>query len=199
MNIFFGAWVKKIAFGFIPLIISFTPLVSTAIAPLKVSLRVNLGVAVDAPAVPAPWVNNYFPEHTVTWDSDFDNDGMLDYMEYYAGTIPDDGTSFLKINSLDVAGDAVTITWASSPSLDPEGREYIVYSAEGGALSQLINPELTLSDYETLAQNPEVSGINRVGSQAAATGAVETSIVHQGVGLESGRFYRVFLVKPLPE
>lgn len=64
------------------------------------------------------WENTYF--HSLTRDGagDFDNDGMSDFDEFLAGTLPNNGgslLSFLTPGGADLNSDLITISWTSVP------------------------------------------------------------------------------------
>jgi len=168
-------------------------------APVKVTLRLTIGDSPNLPSVPTNWVDQYLPGQTITWNSDYDNDGMADYLEYYAGTNPSDGASGLKVVGLGMSDGLVELFWTSSSSELPERRRYKVFSADADALSVLTNPNYRLQDYEELADNPGSSGIFYVGEQSADSNGTTTSILDDGLEVGVARFYRVFLSYPVPE
>lgn len=143
--------------------------------------------------VPPIWRNQFsFPSsYTITTESDFDSDGLPDYLEYYAGSDPTDGTSLLKIVETNVIGDDIFISWLSSTSNFPASRQYILFRSGEGHLSDLANAS-TISELEN---NP---GITKIGPIDADQLYDVTSYTDPDLVDQTPLFYRIFLSQPLP-
>lgn len=165
----------------------------------EVSEQATSNTALEVSASVIAWAEDNIPQedYPITWESDFDSDGMVDCMEFYAGTDPANGRSLLKINGLVVTEDKVTITWASTRSTDPARREYIVYGANAQGLDSLLDASLSLQQVDELSFIP-TSGVVFVGRKLASESDDETSIEHDVSQLGLPQYYRVFLTQPLP-
>ena len=155
--------------------------------PINVSLTL-----VKGEPVPQGWKEKFaFPEnYFITTQSDFDGDGIYDYLEYYADTNPIDGSSRFKVISTELDGTSLTIKWTSSSNEDPAPRKYIIFRAEAQHLGALVNA----SSIEEIQDN---TNITQIGPLPAAN-AEETTYTDNEVDTSKSFFYRVFLFQPLP-
>ena len=150
------------------------------------------------------WFDGFFesnpPVYTITSTSDYDGDGQFDYLEYYAGTDPTDGTSQLKMVAPVLSGENALISWTSSTfnlSLG-EVRRYHLFRSNSSGLSTLAASGATISSL--LGEND----VDNLGVVDAAQGSAVTTYEDDGddgtgVSSEFPLFYRVFLSQPQPQ
>lgn len=157
------------------------------------TINVSLTLILEEP-VPQEWKEKFaFPEnYSVTFESDFDGDGISDYLEYYADTNPIDGSSRFEVVSTEADGNNLTIKWTSSGNESPAPREYIIFRAEVQHLGTLVNA----SSIEEVQNNPNITKIGPL--PAAESPAEITTYTDDEVGNSTSYFYRVFLSQPLP-
>ena len=161
----------------------------------KVATQVSAIVEMPQTDEPVPlyWRNLFsFPEdYTISFTSDLDRDGLLDYLEYYAGTDPTNGTSLLKIAETLVEDNDLIIRWTSSPSESPESRKYILFRTGTENLADLVNA----TSVEELESN---SNFLKIGPLDASDSEEVTEYTDYGAAEFLPLFYRVFLSQPLP-
>ena len=164
----------------------------------KLTVSAVVGVAIEVSEAIQNWFHDYenAPDsgsYTVTNYSDYDGDGQLDYLEYYAGTDPTDGTDFLKTLSPEFINGTPVISWDSSASDDPEPRVYHIFRSGSDGLSVLAHPNASISALQT--NFPLIIDLGTVNSQGTITSFVDSSSDIDDFPL----FYRVFLAKPEPQ
>lgn len=69
----------------------------------------------DSDGLPDDWEIEFFGNLSHGPGGDYDNDGETNEEEYFAGTDPTDGDSVMKITSLELDGDEVTVAWKTVP------------------------------------------------------------------------------------
>lgn len=143
--------------------------------------------------VPSEWKGRFsFPEgYNIDLVSDFDHDGLLDYLEYYADTDPTDSSSKLQIVDTQVQGNNLVISWTSSANDNPESREYTIFRAGADNLGILVNAR-SIEDLQ------DISGVEEIGPIGADSGPI-TTYPDIGAAASTPLFYRVFLSQPLPK
>jgi GH25 family lysozyme M1 (1,4-beta-N-acetylmuramidase) len=82
---------------------------------------------------PAWWLSYYFGTNAVSASQDPDGDGYSTMAEYIAGTAPNDGTSYLRVNGQAAAGGGMQVVF--SPYYPNSGRQYQLQGT-----SSLTNP-----------------------------------------------------------
>lgn len=164
-------------------------------AQIKVSVTVGESSSPELPDF-QEWFERFFggsnPEnHQVTSTSDYDGDGQLDYLEYYAGTNPTDGASMLKIENVELSGNDAEITWTSTASVNPEPRKYRIFRSGPDALGVLADSDATILSLQGEAL---ITDLGEVESMGATTFDTDANVKSQ-----FPLFYRVFLSKPEPQ
>ena len=159
--------------------------------PITVSATV--GIAVEASVEIQNWFNGFenapnSGNYIVTNSSDYDGDGQLDYLEYYAGTDPTDGTAFLKTLMPEFIIGRPVIFWDSSASDVPESRVYHVFRCGPDGLNVLANPNASIASLQS--QSSIITDLGEVNSQGTITSLVDSDSDINDFPL----FYRVFLV-----
>ena len=169
----------------------FAEKISVSKATTEVSAFVEMPQT-DEP-VPLYWRSLFsFPEdYTISSTSDFDQDGLLDYLEYYAGTDPTNGASLLKIAETLVDDNDLIIRWASSPSESPESRKYILFRTGAENLGDLVNA-ISIEELENNSNFLKIGPLNSSPSEEV------TEYTDYGAAEFLPLFYRVFLSQPLP-
>ena len=162
-------------------------------------ISVSVTIASSTPAsIPQDWVESFFssidPDYAVTATSDYDGDGLDDYEEYYAGSDPTNGSSGLQVMSTVLSGDDVTILWSSTESTDPEPRKYRIFRCGTDALSDLADPNTTISDLQNSPSITELTALGEIDSQGTSTSYTDTNAKSL-----FPLFYRVFLSQPEPQ
>ena len=165
--------------------------ISVSKATTEVSAFVEMPQT-DEP-VPLYWRSLFsFPEdYTISSTSDFDQDGLPDYLEYYAGTDPTNGASRLKIAETLVDDNDLIIRWASSPSESPESRKYILFRTGAENLGDLVNA-ISIEELENNSNFLKIGPLNSSPSEEV------TEYTDYGAAEFLPLFYRVFLSQPLP-
>ncbi len=166
-------------------------MVSVSKATTEISVTVEMPQP-DEP-VPSEWKEQFsFPDdYIISTESDFDLDGIPDYLEYYAGTNPIQGSSRLKIADTRVDVEDTVTSWFSSSSSDPEARKYVLFRSGEGNLADLVNA----TSIDELRDHPAIIELGPV--DAADPGEI-TEYRDEGVVDLLPLFYRVFLSHPLP-
>jgi hypothetical protein len=160
--------------------------------PVTAKITVSVTVGSPSPDDLDDWVVFYFgSDYDFSAESDFDGDGCLDYLEFYAGTDPTDGASKLQIIETTLSGNDVTIKWAPTANGDNISRKYRVFCGGPDALGLLTDPEVTIGN---LQASPNVDELAEVNSQGFTT-----SYIDPGASDKFPLFYKVILSQPVPQ
>ena len=136
------------------------------------------------------WVVYYFGDNNnFSAESDFDGDGHLDYLEFYAGTDPTDGASKLKIAETTLSGNDVIIKWSPTPN----GRKYRIFRGGPNALGALTDPQATI---DSLQGN---SNVTELTEEEIDSGGLSTSYTDVNASDSFPLFYKVILSSPEPQ
>ena len=180
---------------------------SSANAQTSVTAQITVSVTVAQPSPPPDlpdfqtWFESFFggstQSHEVTSTSDYDGDGHLDYLEYYAGTDPTDGASRLNIATVELSREDAEITWTSvpddnnDPPKEPGNRFYRIFRCGPDALGILVDSNATISSLQSEGSVTDLGEVNSDGET--------TSYTDVGAKSQFPLFYRVFLSKPEPQ
>ncbi len=204
-NISFITRVNQILFSAFPFLV-IALFASSANAQSSVKAQIIVSVTVGEPLPPPElpdfqtWFEGFLggnnpQNHQVTSTSDYDGDGQLDFLEYYAGTDPTDGSSRLNVANVEVSGDDAVITWTSVPDTDsteePGNRFYRIFRCGPDALGTLVDSNATIS---SLQSESSITDLGEVSSDGETT-----SYTDVGARSQFPLFYRVFLSKPEPQ
>ena len=150
--------------------------------------------------IPAPpdnleeWVTYYFGnDNNFSAESDFDGDGHLDYLEFYAGTDPTDGASKLKITETTLSGNDVIIKWSPTPNGEDFIRKYRIFRGGPDALGALTDPQATI---QSLRGNENITELT---DTEIDSGGFSTSYTDVGARDNFPLFYKVILSDPEPQ
>lgn len=174
--------------------------------------QITVSVTIGEPSAPElpdfqAWFEDFLggtnpQNYQVTSTSDYDGDGQLDYLEYYAGTNPTDGASRLNIANVELSGDNARITWTSVPDTDPPeepgNRFYRVFRCGPDDLIYLASPDATIESLDNLISSPNAPSLISLAGEIPSDGET-TSYTDVDVKSQFPLFYRVFLSKPEPQ
>lgn len=183
--------------AFVLLCLAFSALGVHAETSVTAKILVSVTI-VEAPTPPPDnleeWVVYYFGEdNNFSAESDFDGDGYLDYLEFYAGTDPTDAASKLKITETTLSGNDAIIKWAPTSNGDNTSRKYLIFRGGPNALSALANPQATV---QSLRTNSNITELAEVDSDSQGS---TTSYTDSNVKSQLPLFYRVILSQPVPQ